>query len=96
MTDIIQNFKIVIELYMYLQNTIGEFLIEYLHNCPISKQEKIDEDLRLNTFEFLNFQNNYNSKELLNTYDFFFYKFGRFPSDLNLTKVFQKSFSCCF
>ena len=67
-----------------------------MHNCPILKQEKIDEDLRLNAFEFLNFQNNYNSKELLNTYDFFFYKFGRFPGDLDLTKVFQKSFSCCF
>ena len=85
-TDTTKNFKIVKELYMSLYNTVGDNLLEYLHKRPILDQEKIDEDLRLNAFEFLNFQNNYISKELHNTYDFFFYKFGRFPGDLDLVK----------
>ena len=69
-TDTIQNFKIVKELYMSLYNTIGDNLLEYLHNCPYLEQEKIDEDLRINAFEFLTFQNNYNSEELFSIYDF--------------------------
>ena len=72
MKDKIQNFKIIKELYMSLHNAVGDYLLEYPRNCPIFEQEKIDEDLRLNAFEFLNFQNNYNSKELLNTYEFFY------------------------
>ena len=37
---------------MSLYNTVGDSLLEYLHNCPIVEQEKIDEDLRLNAFKF--------------------------------------------
>ena len=72
MKDKIQNFEIIKELYMSLYNVVRDNLLEYSRNCPIFEQEKIDEDLRLNAFEFLNFQNNYNSKELLNTYEFFY------------------------
>ena len=54
-TDAIQNFKKVKELYMCLYNTVVDNLLEYLHNCPILEQEKIDEDLRLNVFKFLDF-----------------------------------------
>ena len=68
-TDTFQNLK---ELCMSLYKTVGDNLLEYLHNCPILKQEKIDEALRLNAFNFLNFQNNYNSKEIINTCDFSF------------------------
>ena len=37
---------------MSLYNTVGDNLLEYLHNCIIVEQEKIDEDLRLNAFKF--------------------------------------------
>ena len=86
-TDIIQSFKIVKELYMSLYNTTGDNLLENSNNSLILGQENIDTDLRLNAFKFLNFQNNYNRKEITNAYEFFFYRFGRCPGDLDLVKV---------
>ena len=52
-TDAVQNFKTVKKLYVCQYNTVGDNLLEYLHNCPILAQEKIDEDLRLNAFQFI-------------------------------------------
>ena len=51
-TDTIQNFKIVKELHMSLYNTVGDNLLEYLHNCSILEQEKIYKNFKLNAFKF--------------------------------------------
>ena len=42
----------------------------------------------------LNFQNNYNSKKVINTYNFFLHRFGRFSGDLDLVKVPQVEDIC--
>ena len=59
----------------------------YLKNLPILEQESVHEDLRLNEYEFLDFNNAYNQSELINTFDSLYYNFGRFSGDLNLISV---------
>ena len=86
-TDTIQSFKTVKELYMSLYNTVEDNLLKYLHNCLILEQEKLCKNFKLNAFKFLNCQNNFNSKKVINTYNVFFHRFGRFPGDLDLVKV---------
>ena len=86
-TDTIQNINLCKQLYMSVYNTIGDNLPEYIINFPILNHEKIDEDMRINAFYFITNQNKYNSNEIINTCDYFFYFFDRFPGNLELATV---------
>ena len=60
---------------------------EYLENIPKIDLGRIYEDLRLNGFYFIDFENEYNTKEIMDSFNYFFYVFGKFSSDLNLITI---------
>ena len=62
-------------------------LHEYLRNIPKIEFEKIDEDFRLNSFCFIDFENEYNTKGITDSFNYFCYVFGRFLGKLNLISV---------
>ena len=81
------NFNILKDLYQNLYVSIGHCLHEYLYNLPILEKENIDEELGLNQHKFLEFNNKYNDREIINTYDSFYYHHGKFPGKYNLIPV---------
>ena len=70
-TDTVYNLTFCKEPYKFLYNTIGDNLLDYLHNRPTVELQKTDEDVRINLLFFLNFQNKYNSQEIIDAYDYF-------------------------
>ena len=72
-----------------MYTTVGHNLPDYLQNLPILEQESVAEYLRLNKYKIIDFNNAYNQSETINTFDSFYYNFGRFPGDLNLISVAQ-------
>ena len=70
-----------------MYTTVGHNLPDYLQNLPILEQESVAEYLRLNKYKFTDFNNAYNQSETINTFDSFYYNFGRFPGDSNLISV---------
>lgn len=58
---------------------------DYLYNLLLLKKENIGKDLRLNEYKFLNFDNNYNDRAIISTYDSFYYNHSRFLGNYNLT-----------
>ena len=64
-----ENFNVLKNFYQNFYVSVGHYLHDYLYNLPILKKENIDEDLRLNEYKFLNFNSNYNDREMINTYD---------------------------
>ena len=74
-------------LYNVTYISIASNLHEYLRNIPKIELEKIDEDFRLNAFCFIDFENEYNTKEIIDYFNYFFHVFGRFPSNLDSIKI---------
>lgn len=85
--NIEENFNILKGLYPNSYVSVGLYLHDYLYNLPILEKENIDENLRLNQYKFIDFNNKYNDRVLINTYDSFHYHHARFPGDYNLTHV---------
>ena len=82
-----ENFKILKHAYQNFYVLVGRFLRDYLYNLPILEQDAIDEDLRLGEYKFLDFNSNYDGREIINTYDSFYYHFGRFSGNYNIIPV---------
>ena len=82
-----ENFKILKLVYQNFYVLVGRFLRDYLYNLPILEQDAIDEDLRLGEYKFLDFNSNYDGREIINTSDSFYYHFGRFPGKYNIIPV---------
>ena len=57
-----------------LYNVVADNLHEFLAYCPMTKRDTMDNDMRINGLSFLDFQNQYNSKEIIRAYDYFFYE----------------------
>ena len=49
--------------------------------------QKMEDELRLNIYSFIDLKNEHNTKEILHTFDRFFFAFGRFPAIKELTTV---------
>ena len=75
--DIVLNTKkkkkinILKNIYQNFYVSVGHYLYDYLYNLPLLEKENIDEDSTLNEYPFLNFNSNYNDREIINTYDSF-------------------------
>ena len=72
---------------MYI--SIASNLHEYLRTILKIELEKTDKDFRLNTFCFIDFANEYNTKEIIDSLNCFLNVFGRFLNELNLIPVSQ-------
>ena len=74
--DIVLNTKkkkinMLKNIYQNFYVSVGHYLYDYLYNLPLLEKENIDEDSTLNEYPFLNFNSNYNDREIINTYDSF-------------------------
>ena len=59
-----------------MYTSVGHNLHYYWQNLPILEQESVDEDLRLNECKFIDFNNEYNQSEMINTFDSLYNNFG--------------------
>ena len=67
-------------------NVSGSFQ-NYLKNAFDVLTEKVEDDLGLNVYSFIDLKNEPNTKEIMHTFDRFFLAFGRFPAINELTVV---------
>ena len=79
-----ESLKFLKDVYQNFYGSVGHFLYDYLYNLPILEQDAIEKDLRLKEYKFFDFNSNYNDREMINTYDSFYYHFGRFPGNYNI------------
>ena len=68
-------------------NVSGSFQ-KYLKYASDILIEKMEDDLRLNLYSFFDLKNEPNAKEIMHTFDRFFFAFGRFPAINELTIIF--------
>ena len=68
-------------------NVSGSFQ-KYLKYASDILIEKMEDDLRLNLYSFFDLKNEPNAKEIMHTFDRFFFAFGRFPAINELTVIF--------
>ena len=79
-----ESLKFLKDVYQNFYGSFGHFLYDYLYNLPILEQDAIEKDLKLKEYKFFDFNSNYNDREMINTYDSFYYHFGRFPGNYNI------------
>ena len=66
-----KKINILKNIYQNFYVSVGHYLYDYLYNLPLLGKENIDEDSTLNEYPFLNFNSNYNDREIIDTYDSF-------------------------
>lgn len=71
-------------MYQNFYTSLGLYLHIYLYNLPLPENENIHKDLILNEYKFIGFNNNYNNREIINTYDNYYFNHGRFSEIYNL------------
>ena len=83
----INNLTICKELYANLYANVGSSFHDYLQHIPEQHLSKTEENLRINIYSFVYVQNQYHTKEVMNTFDRFFDMFGRFPAEKELATI---------
>ena len=85
--DTTENLVICKVGYNLMYIAIVENFYAHLKLLPQNELDDIDHDLRRNGIFFEDLQNEVHSKEIINAFNYFFYSYGRFPSNLNLITV---------
>ena len=85
--DTIENLIICEVVNDLIYIVIAESCHVYLKLLPQNELDVIDQDLHRNGIFFEDLNNETDSKEIINTFNYFFYSYGRFPSNLNLITV---------
>ena len=85
--DTIKNLQTCKNYYAEIYANVGGSFQNYLKNPPDVLFKKMEDDLRLNLYSFIDLKNEPNTKEILHTFDRFFFAFGRFPANNELTIV---------
>ena len=67
-------------------NVIGCFQ-NYLRSAPDVLIQKMQDHLRLNLYSYVDLKNEPNARKILQTFDRFFFAFGRFPAINEMTIV---------
>ena len=70
--------------YSNIYANIGATFYQYLQEISAFLIEKMEEDLTLNLYSFIDLKGKYNTEEVIDTSDRFFFTFGRFPTINNL------------
>ena len=78
--DTVENFKICKDYYADIYANVSSCFQNYLRSAPDALIEKIQDDLRLNLYSNDDLKNELNTREILETFDRFFFAFGRFPA----------------
>ena len=87
--DILENLKICKNYYADTYGNISSCFQNYLRTAPDVLIKKIQDDLRWNLFSNIDSKHEPNTSELLQTFDRFYFVFGRFL-EINKLKSFQQ------
>ena len=85
--DTSENLKICKNYYADIYANVSSCFQNYLRTAPNVLTKKTQDDLRLNLFSNIVLNNEPNTSEILQTFDRFFFAFGRFPAINKLTVV---------
>ena len=85
--DTSENLKICKNYYPDIYANVSSCFQNYLRTAPNVLNKKTQDDLRLNLFSNIVLNNEHNTSEILQTFDRFFFAFGRFPAINKLTVV---------
>ena len=83
----IDNLTIYKDYYSNIYANIGATFHQYLQKISAFLIEKMEEDLTLNLYSFIDLKNEYNMEEIMHTFNRFFFTFGRFPAINNLAII---------
>ena len=78
--DTVENLKICKNCYADIYSNFSGCFQNYLRSAPDVLIEKIQDDLRLDLYSNIDLKNEVNTREILETFDKFFFAFGRFPA----------------
>ena len=78
--DTVENLKIYKDYYADLYANVSGCFQNDLRSAPVVLIEKLQNDLRLNLYSNIDLKNEVNTREILETFDRFFFAFGRFPA----------------
>ena len=80
--DTIENLEICQNFMLTFMQMLAVVFKITLKNAPDALIEKMEDDLRLNLYSIIDLKNEPNTKEIIHTFDRFFFAFGRFPFNL--------------
>ena len=78
--DTVENLKICKNYYTDIYANVISCFQNYLGSAPDVLIHKIQDDLRLNLYSNIDLKNEVNTREILETFDRFFFVFARFPA----------------
>ena len=85
--DTIEKLVLCKSMYNPIYIGIADNFREYLQSLPQNEFDNIDQDLHSNDIFFENLQHETHSKEIINAFNYFFYKHGWFSGNLNLITI---------
>ena len=85
--DAVENLTICEDYYPIIYTNISDTFHHHLQKTPVKKIKKMEEDLSLNHYSFINLKKEYNTEEVMHTFNKFFFAFGRFPAVNNLDTI---------
>ena len=85
--DTIDNLAICNDYYSNIYTKIGATFHQYLQKIPAFLIEKMEEDLTLNHCFFINLKNEYNTEEIMYTFNKLSFTLGSFPATNNLAII---------
>ena len=78
--ETIDNLTICKDYYSDIYAKVGAIFHQYLQKTPAPFNEKMEEDSSPNLYSFIDSKNEYNTEEVMHTFDRFFFAFERFPA----------------
>ena len=85
--DTTENLQICKNYYADIYANVGGSFQNYLKNASDVLIQKLEDDLRLNLYSSIDLKSDTDTKEILHTFDRFFFTFGRFPTINELTII---------
>ena len=85
--DAVDNLPICMDYYSNIYTKIGATFHQYLQKIPAFLIEKMEENLTLNHYCFISLKNQYNTEEIMHTFNRLSITFGSFPTNNNLAII---------